>query len=362
MQNLRLERIGKSREMNEKNKFFVEKITAWYRKHHRKLPWRNTQDPYLIWLSEIILQQTRVKQGLPYYQKFVENYPSLQDLALANDMEVFRLWQGLGYYNRAKNMLATARQLYEKNGGRFPNNYQELLKLKGIGKYTAAAIASFAFNEPVAVLDGNVYRVLARYFGIFTDIASPQGEKEFRTLAQSLIPENSNEYNQAIMEFGALQCTPQKPNCMFCPLQENCFAFAYQEQENLPVKISKMQMRERFFAYLVWHKEEKIALKKRLEKDIWQNLYDFDLQEKENLYELEQIPLVKGSFLQKSGVFKHQLTHQRIFVCFFHFEIIETSPLSPNLEWHTWEGIQNLPKPILIANYLQTWQTKNLQG
>lgn len=349
--------------MNEKSKFFVENIIAWYKKHHRKLPWRNTQNPYHIWLSEIILQQTRVKQGLPYYLKFVERYPTLQDLASASDNEVFRLWQGLGYYNRAKNMLTAARHLCENNQGEFPKNYQELLKLKGIGKYTAAAIASFAFNEKVAVLDGNVFRVLARYFGIYTDIASPQGEKEFRALAESIVPENSSEYNQAIMEFGALQCTPQKPNCMFCPLREHCFAFAYQEQESLPVKISKTQMRERFFAYIIWHNEDKIALKKRLHKDIWQNLYDFDLQEKISLDELHQIQVqVQGTFLMASEILKHQLTHQKIFIRFFHFESPTPNLVDKNLEWYSWQAVQNLPKPIIIANYLQTLQTQNLQG
>ncbi|MCS6796362.1 MAG: A/G-specific adenine glycosylase [Raineya sp.] len=347
--------------MQTKSEIFVEKIIAWYQVNQRKLPWRATKNPYYIWLSEIILQQTRVKQGLRYYQKFIETYPTLQDLANASESEVFRLWQGLGYYNRAKNMLATARYLCEHCEGKFPQTYKELLTLKGIGKYTAAAIASFAFNEQVAVLDGNVYRVLARYFGIYTDIASLQGEKEFRELAQSLVPTQASEYNQAIMEFGALQCTPQKPNCMFCPLQENCFAFAYQEQANLPVKISKLQMKERFFAYIVWHKDDKIAMKKRSEKDIWENLYDFELQEKNGLEELHSISTNEGTFLFHSDIFKHQLTHQRIFIRFFHFEATENSKIPHNLTWHTWEEIQHLPKPIVIVNYLQSLQkTKNL--
>ncbi|MCS6796864.1 MAG: NUDIX domain-containing protein, partial [Raineya sp.] len=274
--------------------------------------------------------------------------------------EVFRLWQGLGYYNRAKNMLATARYLCKHHEGKFPQTYQELLKLKGIGKYTAAAIASFAFNERVAVLDGNVYRVLARYFGIYTDINSSQGEKEFRKLAQSLVPTQACEYNQAIMDFGALQCTPQKPNCMFCPLQENCFAFAYQEQTNLPVKISKVQVKKRFFAYIVWHKDDKIAMKKRLSKDIWQNLYDFDLQEKNSIEELKQFTIEQGNFLFQSEIFKHQLTHQTIFIRFFHVEHVEGIELPLNIEWHTWEEVEHLPKPIVIADYITTLRQAKL--
>lgn len=344
--------------MNEKNKtVFVEKVINWYKANHRKLPWRSTKNPYHIWLSEIILQQTRVQQGLPYFQRFIEKFPTLQDLAQADDTEIFRLWQGLGYYNRAKHMLATARYLCQNNGGQFPTSYQELLKLKGIGKYTAAAIASFAFNEQVAVLDGNVYRVLSRYFGIYTDIASSQGEKEFRKLAQSLVPNNSSDYNQAIMEFGALQCSPQKPNCLFCPLQTHCFAFAHQAQEKLPVKTNKIQIKERFFAYTVLHHQNEVALKKRSNKDIWQNLYDFELEEKTSLEELEQIPNSKGSFLYKSQIFKHQLTHQKIFIRFFHFELSQKTHLPTYLQWYSWEEVHSLPKPIVIVNYLESYKS-----
>ncbi|GAB4125834.1 MAG: A/G-specific adenine glycosylase [Raineya sp.] len=336
---------------------FADTLLAWYEENKRDLPWRNTQNPYLIWLSEIILQQTRVKQGLPYYQKFVEAYPTLTDLANAPEDEVFRLWQGLGYYSRAKNMLHTAKAILKDYGGGFPNTFQELLKLKGVGKYTAAAIASFAFGEKVAVLDGNVFRVLARYKGIFTDIASNQGYKEFFDLAQKMLPKDKEAaYNQAIMEFGALQCTPQKPNCMFCPLQSSCYAYLHQAQENLPVKISKIRNKERFFLYQVFHYEEKIALRKRRAGDIWKNLYEFYLLELQEKKELENLH-------NASEIFKHQLTHQTLWVKFAHFRVEQNYPnnIDANLEWYSIKEVLDLPKPILIAKYLEEYLLKKEQ-
>ncbi|MFP4091343.1 MAG: A/G-specific adenine glycosylase, partial [Cyclobacteriaceae bacterium] len=205
---------------------FAERIIGWYHHHKRDLPWRHSRDPYIIWLSEIILQQTRVVQGLPYFMRFAEAFPTVYDLASASQQEVLRLWQGLGYYSRARNMHACARLIVEQHNGVFPLHYQELLQLKGVGPYTAAAIASFAYNETVAVLDGNVFRVLARVFGVEDDISSGQGQKRFQALAAQLVPEGkAGEYNQAIMEFGALQCTPQSPACLLCPLSEICYAF-----------------------------------------------------------------------------------------------------------------------------------------
>ena len=205
---------------------FADSILNWYAKNKRDLPWRETKSPYKIWLSEIILQQTRVKQGLPYYEKFVETYPQIKDLATADEQSVLRLWQGLGYYSRARNLHAAAKFVQNELQGIFPEDYKALLKMKGVGDYTASAIASFAYNERVAVVDGNVFRVLARVFGIDTDIASHKGGKEFGELAKTLLPEkNTDVYNQGIMEFGALQCTPQKPDCMYCPLQAGCVAY-----------------------------------------------------------------------------------------------------------------------------------------
>ena len=205
--------------------FLAAALLAWYPRHQRDLPWRHTRDPYAIWLSEVILQQTRVAQGLPYYETFLRAYPTVQHMAAAPEAEVLRYWQGLGYYSRARNMHRTARQVVEEYNGLFPGNYAGLLKLRGIGPYTAAAIASFAFDEAVAVLDGNVYRVLARIFGLHSDIAAPSSRKEFQAVADQHIPASTPaDFNQAIMEFGAIQCTPAKPDCLFCPLQATCSA------------------------------------------------------------------------------------------------------------------------------------------
>ncbi len=333
---------------------FADTLIAWYEEHKRDLPWRNTQNPYLIWLSEIILQQTRVKQGLPYYQKFVEAYPSVQDLAQAPEEDVFRLWQGLGYYSRAKNMLHTAKTIVEQYDGKFPATYHQLLQLKGVGKYTAAAIASFAFGEDVAVLDGNVFRVLARYKGSFTNIASNEGHKEFFDLAQKMLPKGkSAAYNQAIMEFGALHCTPQKPNCMFCPLQHTCYAYQHQAQQELPLKITKIYTKERFFLYQVLHLAEKIALKKRNAGDIWENLYDFHLVELGTKNDLENQEA--GDSQKISQIFKHQLTHQILWIRFVHLHLQENnlSKFNEQLQWYSPKEIAALPKPILIANYLE---------
>ncbi len=282
-----------------KDTFFSQTIIFWYHQNKRDLPWRDTQNPYKIWLSEIILQQTRVAQGMPYYQKFVENFPTVQELANADEETVLRLWQGLGYYSRARNLHAAAKYISEELNGIFPTTYIEIKKLKGVGDYTAAAISSFAFDEVQAVVDGNVYRVLARFFGIEKDITSSEEKKEFRELAQKLISTKEPAiYNQSIMEFGALQCVPKNPNCKNCPLQENCTAFAKNLIEKLPVKSKKTVVKDRFMHYLVFvngeesnkkdkdnkNSEKKVLVHKRQEGDIWQGLYDFfvlEYQEKD---------------------------------------------------------------------------------
>ncbi|MDP5122125.1 MAG: A/G-specific adenine glycosylase, partial [Spirosomaceae bacterium] len=261
---------------------FSKKIIPWFEQHQRNLPWRHTQDPYAIWLSEIILQQTRVAQGLPYYNRFLSHLPTIQDFANAPQEEILRLWQGLGYYSRARNMHATAKVIIEKYDGTFPDNYNELVKLKGIGPYTGAAIASFAFGEAVPVVDGNVFRVLSRVFGIETDIAASSARKEFTELAETLIPQDSPAaFNQAIMEFGALQCTPHQPNCMFCPLQDTCYAFQHEAQGVLPVKLKKTKVRNRYFNYFAVQQDEHFLMNKRAENDIWSGLYEFYLVETE---------------------------------------------------------------------------------
>lgn len=344
---------------------FTQYIIQWYQKAHRDLPWRKTKNPYHIWLSEIILQQTRVKQGLPYYIRFVETYPTVFDFAQADIQEILRLWQGLGYYSRARNMHHTANYICEHLDGQFPSSYAELLKLKGIGKYTAAAIASFAYGEPVAVLDGNVFRVLARYFGIDTDIGSTKGQKEFEALAQDILPKNQAAvYNQAIMEFGAMLCSPQKPNCMFCSLQTDCVAYTHHQTASLPVKIKKTKQKKRFFNYVVWVNEaEEVALRQRQGKDIWQGLYDFDLIESSDFLGeealLERLPCTEGICLEAvSNDLKHVLTHQVIYARFWKIKILSNfapEMYLPLLRFYEVEEIKNLPKPILIHNYLDKY-------
>jgi A/G-specific adenine glycosylase len=336
-------------EQEEKDQF-AHILLNWYATNQRELPWRNIKDPYPIWLSEIILQQTRVKQGLPYYQRFVEAYPSVIDLACAPEQEVMRLWQGLGYYSRARNMHNTAKYIADVLHGTFPDNYQDLLKLKGVGTYTASAIASFAFEEAVAVLDGNVFRVLARYFGIEEDINSGKGAREFSTLAQSLLPKSqSSTYNQAIMEFGALQCKPQSPECGVCPLSSGCRAFARDLQSQLPVKSTKIKVKERFFHYIILENDGCIAMKKRTQQDIWQNLFDFCLIEAPtNHYKWDEVLdsarlhdfFTNFALKKQSQIFKHVLTHQIIYAQFWHIIL--------NLD-----EVIALPKPILIDNYLK---------
>ena len=370
---------------------FSEKIITWYNANKRDLPWRNTQNPYYIWLSEIILQQTRVAQGKPYYERFVEKYPTLQDLANAPIDDVLRLWQGLGYYSRARNMHTTAKYIFEDLQNIFSLDYKALLLLKGVGTYTAAAIASFAYNEPVAVLDGNVFRVLARVFGESTDISSPAGAKVFSKLSNEMLDKtNPSLHNQAIMEFGALQCTPAKPNCMYCPLVGECVAYTQGKQNIFPIKNKKIKVKERFFDYFVFAFEGKIALKKRFDNDIWSGLYDFYLVENETTPSPSKVlalesrgvmsPSLQGgvrggfdennyledAFLKDNLAFfsikkplktyKHILTHQKIKVRFFEVKISEINDkIASMLVFYDLEEIKNLPKPILIANYLEEY-------
>lgn len=332
------------------------------------MPWRRTADPYLIWLSEIILQQTRVQQGLPYYEKFAEAFPTVADLALAPEQEVLRLWQGLGYYSRARNLHSCAKTVSEQYGGRFPDNFKELLKLKGVGPYTAAAIASFAFKEVVPVVDGNVFRVLARIFGITTDIAQPSAYKEFSSLALNIIdPQQPDVFNQAIMEFGAMHCTPQKPLCLYCPVKENCYAYGHSLQKELPVKNSKINVKHRYFHYfLLSTGDGKFLMHKRENKDIWNGLYDFYLIEREKFYSpdelkdsvLQQLQSKNCTLVYESAEYRHQLTHQRLHVKFFVFkagrELLEGVQFpSPEPEWYSLQEADALPKPVLIKKFLE---------
>ena len=338
----------------------------WYAENQRDLPWRHTQDPYLIWLSEVILQQTRVAQGLPYYQRFAEAFPTVRALAAAEQEQVLRLWQGLGYYSRARNLHRCAQEIVSKHNGQFPGTYQTLLKLPGVGAYTAAAIASFAFNETVPVVDGNVYRVLSRVFGINDDIQSVGGQKKFRHLAEQLVPNGkASGYNQAIMEFGALQCTPVQPACLLCPLSAMCYAYQHGQQHALPVKTKKTKARVRFLQYFVIRQGNTVWMKRRDESGIWAGLYDFYLVETLQQVTLEQLddPLL-DSLLQREGTsvvvsspYRHLLTHQRLHVTFYTITLSQypenLADESNCLQAYSVDELEQLPKPILIDNFLQ---------
>ena len=298
-------------------------LTHWYSINKRNLPWRQTIDPYQIWLSEIILQQTQIKQGLPYYEAFVRTFPTVFDLANAAESDILKLWQGLGYYSRARNLHTTAKHVANELNGIFPNSYMDLLKLKGIGDYTASAISSICFNEPCAVVDGNVYRFLSRYYGIKTPINSTKGIKEFKNLAQELIDhKDPSEFNQAIMEFGSVQCKPKNPNCDICPVQNSCVAFKENSINDLPVKLNKTKITKKHFNFLVFISEDdKTILEKREGKGIWQNLYQFPLIETEQSANYKDINkrivklanIHKGSYsmsLYNKNEIIHKLSHQ----------------------------------------------------
>lgn len=344
--------------------FFAEEIVRWYHKHQRNLPWRHTRDPYIIWLSEIILQQTRVAQGMPYFHSFIEAFPTVYDLAKAPQDQVLRLWQGLGYYSRARNLHACAQEIVNEHGGEFPRCYQELLRLKGVGEYTAAAIASFAFNETVPVVDGNVYRVLSRVFGIKDDIRSSRGQKRFRKQAEALVPEGeANVYNQAIMEFGALQCTPTNPACLLCPLNSMCYAYQHGQQQTLPVKAKKAKPRARFLHYLVICYDDKIWMRQRDTRGIWAGLYDFYLIEVPQSSTLDSLddPLLKSLLEQDESItvetsmlYQHTLSHQQLHVLFHTITLSKNLMSKVNcLQAYSVQEIEALPKPILIDNFLQ---------
>jgi len=281
-------------------KNFSDNILKWYSLHKRSFPWRETKNAYLIWLSEIILQQTKTEQGLPYFQKFINTYPTIYDLAKASEQDVLKLWQGLGYYSRARNLHHTAKFIAYNLNGKFPDNYKDLMQLKGVGDYTASAIASICFNQKEAVLDGNVFRVLARYFGIETDIASGNGKKEFKNLAQELLPDTDfAAYNQAVMDFGATQCTPKKTNCTSCILQNSCFAYLNNKVSILPIKKKKNSVKKRYFNYIIFlDKQNNTLVYQRKNKDIWQNLFEFHLIE-------DSKPLKTAQILQSLKTTKH---------------------------------------------------------
>lgn len=344
---------------------FSNSLIYWYLQNKRDLPWRNTNDSYTIWLSEIILQQTRVAQGMPYFYSFLSKFPTVFDLANADEEQVLKLWQGLGYYSRARNMHATAKYIVEHLNGVFPKTYNELIKLKGIGAYTAAAIASFANDEKVAVLDGNVFRVLSRYFNVNNDLSLPSTKRIFQNLANELLPhKNTPIYNQAIMEFGALQCVPKKPSCDTCVLNGECAALQYNLVDKLPVKSKKTKVINRFFNYLIFEDpEKKIIIKQRSKKGIWQKLYEFPVLESEKILNDDEIlNLIRENFSSnyaiESVVFLpsetvlHKLTHQNLHIQFIKVNISNT--LSNGLAI---KDLKKLPFPIVIHNFIERFFT-----
>lgn len=342
-----------------------ETLINWYADNHRKLPWRDNPSPYEVWLSEVILQQTRVSQGMDYYLRFIERWPTVTDLAQASEEEVLKMWQGLGYYSRARNLHHCAQQVMEQHNGKFPADYEQLKQLKGIGNYTAAAIASIAFNLPHAVVDGNVYRVLSRLFDIETPININEGQTAFAQLADTLLNrKRPGLHNQAMMEFGALHCTPKNPNCLHCPLQAQCLAFEHQTVMQRPVKLSKTKVTTRYFNYLVLRIEDKLYLHKRSDNDIWHNLYDFPCIESEKPLTVEEV-IASAAFAQHiegkpftlsnvSPVYTHKLTHRTILAQFIEIKLekellhIETKGLTLTRE----SEMGKYPIPRLIDLYL----------
>ena len=340
---------------------FSNVLIKWYLQNKRDLPWRNTTNPYPIWLSEIMLQQTRVAQGMSYFLSFTTAFPTIFDLAAANEEEVLKLWQGLGYYSRARNLHKTAQYIASDLDGIFPDNYSDLLKLKGVGEYTAAAIASFSYNEVVPVVDGNVFRVLSRYFDIETDIAQASAKKEFTALAFELMPkDNPATFNQAIMEFGALQCVPKSPNCGICVFNESCAALKKKKVDQLPVKSKKVKVRNRYFNYLVVADEnDNTIIQKRTDKGIWHNLYEFPLIETDKEEDFDFITeRIESDYFQENSIISiledndksiiHKLSHQHLHIKFWKV----------NLNGSVENGINNtvlrtLPFPIVIHNFIE---------
>ncbi len=345
---------------------FTNLLIEWYLQNKRDLPWRNTTNPYPIWLSEIILQQTRVAQGMPYFYAFLESFPTVKELAIANEQQVLKLWQGLGYYSRARNLHQTAQYIANELDGVFPNSYAGLIQLKGIGEYTAAAIASFAYNEPVPVVDGNVFRVVSRYFGIESDISAGKTKKEFTALAAELLSkEQPALFNQAIMEFGAMHCTPKNPDCENCIFNSSCVALQKGLVGQLPFKSKKIKIRKRYFNYIVLQdKKGNTKIQQRTDKGIWHNLYEFPLFETTQEEGFETIaPLIKNDTdfgdsvvsIQEANPISliHKLSHQHLYIKFWKVTVNNTLTDGVNPE-----QLRTFPFPIVIHNFIEEDATK----
>ena len=340
---------------------FYKVLIQWYLQNKRDLPWRKTTNPYPIWLSEIMLQQTRVAQGMPYFLSFTTAFPTVFDLAEASEEQVLKLWQGLGYYSRARNLHKTAQYVATELSGVFPETYIDLLKLKGVGEYTAAAIASFSYNEAVPVVDGNVFRVLSRYFDVETDIALASAKKEFGALAFELMPkDNPAIFNQAMMEFGALQCVPKSPNCSICVFNESCAALQKNKVERLPVKSKKVKVRNRYFNYLVVADEnDNTIIQKRTDKGIWHNLYQYPLIETEKEEDFDYVSeAVQGDYFKDNTVISmleyneksiiHKLSHQHLHIKFWKVAVKGIVAGGINLK-----TLRTFPFPIVIHNFIE---------
>lgn len=351
-----------------KTSFFCKNLISWYLENKRVLPWRGSVDPYTIWLSEIILQQTRVAQGLPYFERFLKAFPTVQDLAEASEEKILKLWQGLGYYSRARNLHFTANYIANDLNGVFPDTYKELLTLKGVGDYTASAIASICYHEPTAVVDGNVYRVLSRVFGVATPINTTQGIKQFKALAQELVDKKDpGTFNQALMEFGARYCVPQNPDCNHCVFNSICDAFASNEVKNLPVKLKKTTVKNRYFNYIVVLSDNrKTILQQRSGKGIWQQLYEFPLIETKNdvsytelielkaFQELSEALQFNDVSLYNDTLIIHKLSHQHLHTRFWIAETTKVDREASRLQ--TTEvaiaEIEEYAVPVLIENFI----------
>ncbi|MCR5270021.1 MAG: A/G-specific adenine glycosylase [Prevotella sp.] len=320
---------------------FTNVLLKWFRENGRELPWRETHDPYAIWLSEIILQQTQVKQGWSYWERFMKHWPTVEALAAASEDEVLREWQGLGYYSRARNLHFAAKQIVTMGG--FPRTLEEIKSLKGVGDYTAAAIGSIAFGLPAAVVDGNVYRVLSRYFGVETPINTTEGKKTFTALAQSLLPpKEASAYNQAVMDFGAIQCTPQAPQCGSCPLQETCVALREDRVGMLPVKLNTLKVKERRLSYIYIRCKGQVAIHRRGAGDIWQGLYEpYLVGEDNNGVDLQQCLLLKKNV-------RHVLTHRILMADFYLLETAVQPELDEDYMWVPEEDLERYGVPRLV--------------
>ena len=348
---------------------FSKKILYWYSRNKRSLPWRKSKDPYKIWLSEIILQQTRVAQGTPYYLRFIEHFPTVFELAQASEEQVLKLWQGLGYYSRARNLHNTAKVIVNEYDGIFPKSYQELLKLKGVGDYTASAIASICYNEPKAVVDGNVYRVLSRFYGVDLPINSSKGIKYFKELAEKVMDVDAiRDYNQGIMEFGAMQCVPRNPNCDKCPVNEGCVALQKQKIDVLPVKLKKLKIKKRYFNYVIplfqnEEKQFKTIIEQRTEKGIWQNLWQFPLIESDKELTLKSLKKRLPEVISNKHILEvyafheqqivHKLSHQHLYCTFWVVQCNDDDESTILLE-----KVENYPMPILIAKFIEQFKKR----